>query len=375
MRAMGDVLLTLAPAALPAAALLRGAPLLGHVVDLPRPAAFADATLFVLVLAGGTWAHLVAVFEPGSAANRTPVTNVHTHAACLRFSEGSLLPPPGRERDAAHTRPRELVPASAALLRHAVRACNPDWSREDPAALARIAAPLSPPASRALAAARARVLAEQRGSRDDLAELLRAQGYVAHEAVLAFEELYGGLAIPAEPPEDPRWSGDDTLHLPIGAYWCLGAGHHVRPRDGDPPDLVPIAYTPDDALHYLDAEGRAWVEDTIDLGGPFLAAGSARAWLARTLLLPQVFHRSTGHRCRGAGRRGEQIARALGLPELADASGGDERWWGDEATLVVEPIDFRYLAGEHEAPEISTAAWTEDPAVFARLLRAGLVAR
>src|SRR5262245_26689813 len=67
-----------------------------------------------------------------------------------------------------------------------------------------------------------------RGSSTSLRALLRKRKYPVHEAVLAFDERYGGLLIPEEARDEP----DMEMAWTLGAYACLSTNAHSNPRGG-----------------------------------------------------------------------------------------------------------------------------------------------
>jgi hypothetical protein len=97
--------------------------------------------------------------------------------------------------------------------------------------------------------------AAQRGSEAELRALLNERGYVAHDAVIAFDARYGGLIVADSPGEE----GYDWL---FGAYACLKSNAHTDPRGKA--GWVPVAYSPNDCIFYLDEKGAAWAIDTIE---------------------------------------------------------------------------------------------------------------
>lgn len=137
-----------------------------------------------------------------------------------------------------------------------------------------------PPASLALLeAAEGHVVSEQRASDAELARTCEAHGYAMHAAVASYEAAYGGLVIPDEPgqPEDePVWL--------FGAHACLSSGAHVSPRGGQTEhQLVPVVYSPNDLIFFLDEQGRAWAQDTIEDPAAELYADDGRGLVTRIL--------------------------------------------------------------------------------------------
>jgi hypothetical protein len=114
--------------------------------------------------------------------------------------------------------------------------------------------------------------AAQRGDEAALRALLSKRGYVAHDAVLAFDARYGGLVAADSPGEE----GFDWL---FGAFACLKSNAHADPRGKA--GWVPVAYSPNDCIFYLDEKGAAWVIDTIGDTKPSRYASDGDAMLKR----------------------------------------------------------------------------------------------
>lgn len=192
-----------------------------------------------------------------------------------------------------------------------------------------------------------------RASAEALAEALRERGYPVHPAVLAFEARWGGVLIGDGPAEDPHANEEDYW---LGAFACIVHGGHSNPR-GDRDDLVPVMYSPNDNIWYLDANGTAWGEDTIEGPGPIACARSAETMLADSLLACEMWRREmrTIYLERAVGG---EIAAALGLPVIAEATDELVHWWGDGVTLVRELRD--------DDGQWITAAVSNDPALLAR---------
>ncbi|MBK9036623.1 MAG: hypothetical protein IPL61_36135 [Myxococcales bacterium] len=105
---------------------------------------------------------------------------------------------------------------------------------------------------------------------DALRALLGARGYEAHDAVLAFERAFGGLE--CEDPDDGPWL--------IGAAACAASDAHRAPRGGPGQrdlQLVPVIYTPNDGIGYVDARGAGWFHDTIEFADASQVADSGAA--------------------------------------------------------------------------------------------------
>jgi hypothetical protein len=123
-------------------------------------------------------------------------------------------------------------------------------------ALARIATALGS-RGRLVKAARARHEARKTADAGTLRALLARHRYPVHRSVLAFERAFGGLVIPD--------SGDDDEDMAtiVGAFACLKSKAHVHPT-GDRDGLVPVAYTANDGILFLDARGAPYYQDTIE---------------------------------------------------------------------------------------------------------------
>lgn len=125
------------------------------------------------------------------------------------------------------------------------------------AALAHIATALGAK-GRLIASSGARHEARRTGSAAALTKLLARHRYPVHRSVLAFEVRFGGLVIP-----DEDANGDRGMSTIVGAYACLRSDAHLHP-DGGRSGLVPVAYTSNDGVLFLDAKGSPYYQDTIE---------------------------------------------------------------------------------------------------------------
>ena len=99
-----------------------------------------------------------------------------------------------------------------------------------------------------------------RATRAQLANVCKEHRYPLHASVVAFEAAFGGLLI----PDGPKLKKSDPFWL-FGAHACLTSGAHVAPRGGSKArKLVPVVYSPNDVIYYLDEKGRGYAEDTIE---------------------------------------------------------------------------------------------------------------
>jgi hypothetical protein len=87
--------------------------------------------------------------------------------------------------------------------------------------------------------------------------LLAREKYPVHASVLAFERMFGGLLIPDE------LDGPDDEATLLGTYGCLRSRAHVHPEGGRT-GLVPVAYTSNDGIVFLDRAGKAYYQDSIE---------------------------------------------------------------------------------------------------------------
>ena len=188
----------------------------------------------------------------------------------------------------ARTRSTDVGEIQSALSQLALATGKPVWAWYTKAIVAK-AASVDPAVARVagLLGKHGRLLAKH-GVRFDpkrtctraaLVALLAKNRYPAHPAVLAFEAAFGGLLVP-EPSPAADWfaTGDAVL---VGVCACLRSKAHKAPgRDGG---LVPVVYTMDDGIAYLDRGGRMWFEDTIEDVAPRVVARTGVAGFARLL--------------------------------------------------------------------------------------------
>lgn len=185
-----------------------------------------------------------------------------------------------------------------------------------------------------------------RGSPSALKALLAKRKYPAHPPVLAFEERYGGLLV----PDAPGQAGFDWL---FGTYGCLSGGGHVEPRGGGPTRgpaaLVPVCFSPNDNIWYLDGHGAAFAEDTIGGSGVAPFARDGDCLVARLL----VFNLANLLRVKGqvrlAGAHGAALAKKLALPAIPQATDPLSSAWGTREVLAIE---YRQPPGQ-----VQTVVW------------------
>ena len=157
--------------------------------------------------------------------------------------------------------------------------------------------------------------------------LLERSGLPSHEAVLAFEEEYGGLQL-HESDFDP-----EAASLCVGPYACLSATSWT----GRERDLVPVIFTQDDLVFSLDARGHGWVMAAMVEGISRPCARDGRQLLTQAILWRALSTRLDIEVL--DGNHGASRAHDAGLPVVPDASSDTERWWGNDLDLLVVEID------------------------------------
>ena len=145
---------------------------------------------------------------------------------------------------------------------------------------------------------------KQMATRAKLVELLLRKGYARHPAVLAFDAAFGGLLLPSEDREAWREEG---IYAIVGTYACLRSAAHNRPRGGASQvglALAPIIYAPPDTVLFLDARGRAYVQDTVGDVDAIAYARDGRSALVKTIdwLLAET-HKRPSRRSRASRGR------------------------------------------------------------------------
>ncbi len=177
----------------------------------------------------------------------------------------------------------------------------------------------------------------RRGDDKALRDRMKTRHYTVYEPVLAFERRFGGLVMPnALGEEDAEWI--------FGTHACLSSEAHGDPRGGDAHAgargkraLIPVVYTPNDVVYFLDGHGAAWAQDTIEGGAAVRFAADGDRMVARIIHTQWAFaRRFDGAHEELQGKRGEEVAAALGLPFVPEASDHLARLWADERSIVIE---------------------------------------
>jgi hypothetical protein len=154
-----------------------------------------------------------------------------------------------------------------------------------------------------------------------------------HGPAIAFERDFGGLSFP-DYGSGRSWKKNNEPAWLIGAAECLAAD--IAFRSPGRKKLVPVLYTTNDNVVYLDADGVAWGEDTIGDTELRVVAPDARSMMARELLSDHVFFAPENKKVEAIGARGKEVAGVLRLKPIREASDPAERWWSDGTTFVVE---------------------------------------
>jgi hypothetical protein len=114
---------------------------------------------------------------------------------------------------------------------------------------------------------------DRRGNEDELCSLLKLHNFPIHKTVLEFDKRYGGLIVADSPGEE----GYDWI---FGAFAVLKSKAHLDPH-GEQAWLVPVAYSPNDYIFYLDQYGVAWMDDTVGDAGTERFAEDADSMMAK----------------------------------------------------------------------------------------------
>jgi hypothetical protein len=160
------------------------------------------------------------------------------------------------ERVAAWARAAEDAAADISATPRPAKKVSAAKAAAEAKALARIAKALGKSGT-LVATSKSRHDARRTADAATLGALLARHRYPPPRSELAFERAFGGLVIP-----DAGAESDDESTI-VGAFACLKSRAHVRPtggRDG----LVPVAYTSNDGILFLDGAGRPYYQDTIE---------------------------------------------------------------------------------------------------------------
>ncbi|MFM9836737.1 MAG: leucine-rich repeat domain-containing protein [Cyclobacteriaceae bacterium] len=174
-----------------------------------------------------------------------------------------------------------------------------------------------------------------RATRARLIKTCEDHKYPPHTSVIAFEAAFGGLIIPDELKQkkgEPCWL--------FGTHACLTTGGHMAPRGGSKArKLVPVVYSPNDIIYYLDEQGRGYAEDTIEDPSATFYADNGTSLVCRIVFNDALFSREETS-LDLPGLQGEELSKRLSLTLVTEASGKDLRFFSDAKgdVLVVEEI-------------------------------------
>ncbi len=182
----------------------------------------------------------------------------------------------------------------------------------------------------------ATVNSKLRATKTQLIKTCEEYLYPPHDSVITFEAAFGGLIIPDEPKqktEDPCWL--------FGAYACLTSNAHVDPRGGSKArKLVPVAYSPNDIIYYLDEHGRGYAEDTIEDEKAILFAEDGTSLVCRIIFHEAIFLRKDTS-LDIPGLKGEELAKQIPIHLVVEASGKDLRFFSDDKAEVIIVEDLK----------------------------------
>jgi hypothetical protein len=176
---------------------------------------------------------------------------------------------------------------------------------------------------------------ELRATRARLVKTCEEHRYPPHASVVAFEAAFGGLVIPDEGKKkkgEPCWF--------FGTHACLTTGGHSDPRGGSKArKLVPVVYSPNDIIYYLDEQGRAYAQDTIEDSSAAFYANNGIALVCRIVFNDALFSRQETS-LDLPGLQGEELSTRLSLSLVTEASGDDLRFFSDAKgdMILVEEI-------------------------------------
>lgn len=172
-----------------------------------------------------------------------------------------------------------------------------------------------------------------RASRARLIETCSKYRCKPHSSVIAFEAAFGGLLI----PDGPKMKKDEPCWL-FGAHACLSSEAHVNSSR----KLVPVVYSPNDIIYYLNEKGRGYAQDTIEDTRAYFYADNGKSLVCRIVFDDALFSRKeTSIDLKGL--KGKELSKRLSLRLVKEASGKDRRFFSNAKgdVLVVEEIKAR----------------------------------
>jgi hypothetical protein len=175
-----------------------------------------------------------------------------------------------------------------------------------------------------------------RATRAQLIKTCEEHKYSPHASVIAFEAAFGGLIIPDEgrkiKKNEPSWL--------FGTHACLTSDAHVSPHGGSKSrKLVPVVYSPNDIIYYLDEQGRGYAQDTIEDPSAMLYADNGISLVCRIVINDALFSRDETT-LDLPGFQGKELSKRLSLTLVKQAGGKDFNYFSDAKgdVLVVENV-------------------------------------
>lgn len=170
-----------------------------------------------------------------------------------------------------------------------------------------------------------------------LNELLAENEYESNPMIVAFDEAFGGLSFP-DGEADEDWDMEEDGGWLVGTELCLELGGHDAPRGGDSQEdlgLIPIVYSPNDIIYFMDPQGQCWGQDTIE-EPEALPCAKDGATLVTRLILETLLWSEEAKRTEKAGLHGDKMAAEAKYKLVPEASDEFSRWWAGPAGFIAE---------------------------------------
>jgi hypothetical protein len=231
--------------------------------------------------------------------------------------------------------------------------------------LARLLTTLTPSARNSLEALGAHFDVGARCEPEQLHEVLGARGLPISPPILEAEEQVGGLEVPCY---DPYLFGAYRLNVGDSVAFLKMSLH---PDTGEA--LAPIAIGGAqgyDQTHSVAPAGSIWFQDFMSMPTSVLQAANLGVFLERIARLHDPVRRRP-HAATVWGHCGEELAAALGVPFVPEASDTMERVWEEEARVITEAPDWGFIIdpGDQEEPEPIMSVQTSTEAELADVVR------
>jgi hypothetical protein len=178
--------------------------------------------------------------------------------------------------------------------------------------------------------------ASLRGTQSQLIEVVKHYDYSLHDSVIAFETSFGGLLM----PDDGNVLDRDEPYWLFGTYNCLISNAHSLPRGGDEKlMLVPIVYSPNDIIYFIDKSGKCYAEDTIEDTSASFYAESGASLICRIVFHDLLFSRNDSS-IELSGLHGEMISKQFQLFLVNEASDADLHFYANTTADILVKEDF-----------------------------------